>query len=505
MKYAASDSPESGDRAGRALLPHDAGRDDGPHRCDTTFEPDALVYGGPPIDLDAIEVPDPVIVVDVQSPGSKSVDTGTKLIRYFRVTSVGALSDPRSGRNASHPSSPRGEGGLIETRIATEGTPRSEPARPEPAGRRTVRRSRRPPRPELDPIRGGCHSGANANQDARMTTSLDLLVLGNAIVDVIARTDDAFLSAQGVTKGAMQLIDEARAETLFHAMGPATIVSGGSGRQHGGRRGPARRPDRLRRQGPGRRARRPVQPRSEGHRRRLHRSGGERGAGHGPLLRAGDAGRRAHDEHLSRRLPGADPPPMSSQALVSSARVVYLEGYLWDPPAAKDAFRKARPGRPSGRQRRRADPVGRVLRRPLPRRVPGPHPRRQHRHPVRQHRRAAEPLPDRRSRGRRGGAARRAQRPRPAPARPRDPLGRRRPGGAGRGGPRRRGEPGGDGGRHDGGRRPVRRRVPGRARPRSRQRHQRAPGHARGRRGDPAHRRPPQADLVSLAKAHGLL
>ena len=62
-----------------------------------------------------------------------------------------------------------------------------------------------------------------------MSASLDLLVLGNAIVDVIARTEDAFLSTQGVTKGAMQLIDEERAEALFQAMGPATIVSGGSG------------------------------------------------------------------------------------------------------------------------------------------------------------------------------------------------------------------------------------------------------------------------------------
>src|SRR4051794_3899378 len=66
-------------------------------------------------------------------------------------------------------------------------------------------------------------------RDSRMTAPLDLLVLGNAIVDVIARTDDAFLSAQGVVKGAMQLIDETRAEELFGAMGPATIISGGSG------------------------------------------------------------------------------------------------------------------------------------------------------------------------------------------------------------------------------------------------------------------------------------
>src|SRR3954451_20784377 len=59
--------------------------------------------------------------------------------------------------------------------------------------------------------------------------SVDVLTIGNAIVDVLAKTDDAFLVAQGVRKGAMQLIDEERAESLYAAMGPATIISGGSG------------------------------------------------------------------------------------------------------------------------------------------------------------------------------------------------------------------------------------------------------------------------------------
>ena len=43
-----------------------------------------------------------------------------------------------------------------------------------------------------------------------------------------ARTDDDFLAAEGLNKGGMTLIDEARAEALYKAMGPATIVSGGS-------------------------------------------------------------------------------------------------------------------------------------------------------------------------------------------------------------------------------------------------------------------------------------
>ncbi len=56
----------------------------------------------------------------------------------------------------------------------------------------------------------------------------DLLGLGNAIVDVISRADDDFLVSQGLRKGGMQLIDEARAEELYKAMGQATVVSGGS-------------------------------------------------------------------------------------------------------------------------------------------------------------------------------------------------------------------------------------------------------------------------------------
>ncbi|SFK52035.1 adenosine kinase [Methylocapsa palsarum] len=56
----------------------------------------------------------------------------------------------------------------------------------------------------------------------------DVLGLGNAIVDVISLADDDFLLKQGLNKGAMTLIDEARAEELYRAMAPATIVSGGS-------------------------------------------------------------------------------------------------------------------------------------------------------------------------------------------------------------------------------------------------------------------------------------
>ena len=58
--------------------------------------------------------------------------------------------------------------------------------------------------------------------------SVDVLAIGNAIVDVIADTDDDFLADQGLTKGSMRLIDEAEAERLYSAMGPGRELSGGS-------------------------------------------------------------------------------------------------------------------------------------------------------------------------------------------------------------------------------------------------------------------------------------
>ena len=56
----------------------------------------------------------------------------------------------------------------------------------------------------------------------------DVLCIGNAIVDVIADTDDAFLSKQDLHKGSMRLIDEAEAVRLYGAMGPGREISGGS-------------------------------------------------------------------------------------------------------------------------------------------------------------------------------------------------------------------------------------------------------------------------------------
>jgi sugar/nucleoside kinase (ribokinase family) len=57
---------------------------------------------------------------------------------------------------------------------------------------------------------------------------IDVLGIGNAIVDVIARTDDAFLEQHDLPKGGMTLIDAERAHRLYEDMGPGTEMSGGS-------------------------------------------------------------------------------------------------------------------------------------------------------------------------------------------------------------------------------------------------------------------------------------
>ena len=59
-------------------------------------------------------------------------------------------------------------------------------------------------------------------------TRLDVLCIGNAIVDVIAATDDRFLAEQGLTKGSMRLIDAEEATRLYGVMGPGREISGGS-------------------------------------------------------------------------------------------------------------------------------------------------------------------------------------------------------------------------------------------------------------------------------------
>jgi adenosine kinase len=168
----------------------------------------------------------------------------------------------------------------------------------------------------------------------------DVLGIGNAIVDVIAPAEDDFLVAQGMHKGTMALIDEERAETIYQAMGPATESSGGSAANtivgvasFGGRAafiGKVK-DDEL--------------GRAFGHDIRAARVTFDTPpASDGPstarcYIMVTPDGERTMNTFLGA---AQDLHPSDiDEATIAAAAVVYLEGYLWDPPHAKEAFVKA--------------------------------------------------------------------------------------------------------------------------------------------------------------------
>jgi Uma2 family endonuclease len=87
----------------------------------TAHEPDALVYCGPSLAPSAIEVPNPVVIVEVLSPSTRHIDAQIKLAGYFRLPSVAhyLVIDPDRPQVIHHA---RGDDGTILTRIVNEGT-----------------------------------------------------------------------------------------------------------------------------------------------------------------------------------------------------------------------------------------------------------------------------------------------------------------------------------------------------------------------------------------------
>ncbi len=168
----------------------------------------------------------------------------------------------------------------------------------------------------------------------------DVLGLGNAIVDVISRTDDDFLAAQGLHKGAMTLIDEARAETLYKAMGPATIVSGGSaantviGMASLGCN--AAFIGKLKADEAGNAFAHDIRSAKVAFSTPFAKDGPASGR---CLVLVTPDGQRTMNTFLGacQNLSEAD---IDEEAIKQSA-IVYLEGYLWDPPAAKAALARA--------------------------------------------------------------------------------------------------------------------------------------------------------------------
>lgn len=91
-----------------------------------SYRPDALVYCGEPLPGDALEVPSPIVVVEILSPSNAMQDLRDKLQGYFRVPSIKhyLIVDPDKRLIIHHA---RGDGDVIATRIVSDGLLRLDP------------------------------------------------------------------------------------------------------------------------------------------------------------------------------------------------------------------------------------------------------------------------------------------------------------------------------------------------------------------------------------------
>jgi sugar/nucleoside kinase (ribokinase family) len=168
----------------------------------------------------------------------------------------------------------------------------------------------------------------------------DVLGIGNAIVDLIARAEDDSLLALGMRKGAMTLIDEARARSIYDAMGPAIEISGGSAANTtvgvaslGGR---AAFIGKVKDDDLGRVFAHDIRAAGVAFSNSLASDGPATARSY--ILVTPD-GERTMNTYLGAAQNLG--PPDIDIATVAAAAITYLEGYLWDPRDAKDAFLKA--------------------------------------------------------------------------------------------------------------------------------------------------------------------
>src|SRR6267154_5577238 len=168
----------------------------------------------------------------------------------------------------------------------------------------------------------------------------DVLGLGNAIVDVIARTDDDFLLKHAMRKGSMSLIDETRAAQIYDAMGPAMEISGGSAANTivgvAGFGARAAFIGRVKDDSLGNVFAHDI--RAAGVAFDTAPSADGPSTGRCYVLVTPDGERTMHT--FLGAAQDLHPRDIDDDAIASAA-ITYLEGYLWDPPHAKEAFRKA--------------------------------------------------------------------------------------------------------------------------------------------------------------------
>jgi sugar/nucleoside kinase (ribokinase family) len=173
-----------------------------------------------------------------------------------------------------------------------------------------------------------------------MSQQLDVTGIGNAIVDVLTHTSDDQLARLALHKGAMALIDAGAADSLYEQMAPAIEVSGGSVANSmaaiaslGGKAGYVGkvRADQL----------------GQVFIHDIRAAGVEftsRKSESGPstarcLILVTPDGQRTLNTYLGACVELG--PEDIDEALIARSKVVYLEGYLWDPPRAKEAMLKA--------------------------------------------------------------------------------------------------------------------------------------------------------------------
>ena len=169
---------------------------------------------------------------------------------------------------------------------------------------------------------------------------LDVIGIGNALVDVLCHESEAFLERHGLAKGTMHLIDEARARVLYDAMGPAVEISGGSAANtivgvasFGGR---AHYVGKVRNDQLGEVFSHDLKSVGVHYTTPMATSGPSTGR---CLIVVTPDAQRTMNTYLgaSTQLGPAD----VDAGLIARGRILYLEGYLFDPPAAQEAFRAA--------------------------------------------------------------------------------------------------------------------------------------------------------------------
>ncbi|HEX5934595.1 MAG TPA: adenosine kinase [Pseudorhizobium sp.] len=181
-------------------------------------------------------------------------------------------------------------------------------------------------------------------------SKFDVLTIGNAIVDIIARCEDSFLSDNDIIKGAMNLIDADRAEHLYSKMGPAVEASGGSAGNTaagiaslGGR---AAYFGKVAQDQLGTIFQHDI--RAQGVHYETTPLGSAPPTARSMIFVTPD-GERSMNTYLGACVE-LGPEDVEPQVVADSA-VTYFEGYLWDPPRAKEAIREcARIAHESGRE-----------------------------------------------------------------------------------------------------------------------------------------------------------